>query len=78
MLPDGGLRNRGSILYRRQSSFLSISRSALGNSQPCIQWVSSCHGPLSEGLEADHTTLANAQAKNEWSYASTHITSWQA
>jgi len=53
--------------------FSETSRSALDNSQVRIQWTSRCHGPLfgkEQGSEADHTTLANAQIKNEWSYTS--------
>jgi hypothetical protein len=61
--------------------FSEILKSVLGNSQVRIQWVSRCQVPLSgkeQGPEADHTTLANAQVKNEWIYTSTHVISWPA
>jgi hypothetical protein len=53
--------------------FTTVSRMALGATQPSIQWVP---GALSFGVkwpgrEADHSPPSSAEVKNEWSYAST-------
>jgi hypothetical protein len=53
--------------------FITISRMALGPTQPPIQWVS---GALSLGVkrpgrEADHSPPSSAEVKNVWSYTST-------
>jgi hypothetical protein len=60
---------------RRLGIFLfpSASRTALGPTQPPIQWVP---GALSlrvkwPGREADHSPPSNAEVKNAWSYTST-------
>jgi hypothetical protein len=53
--------------------FTTASRTALGPTQPPIQWVS---GPLSlavkrTGREADRSPHLVPRSKNEWSYTST-------
>jgi hypothetical protein len=50
----------------------TVSRTALGPTQPPIQWVP---GALSLGVkrpgrEADHSPPSSAEAKNAWSYTS--------
>jgi hypothetical protein len=53
--------------------FTTASRTALGPTEPPIQWVS---GALSlrvkrPGREADHSPPSSAEVKNAWSYTST-------
>jgi hypothetical protein len=53
--------------------FTTVSRMALGPTQPPIQWVL---GDLSLGVkqpvhEADHSPPSSAKVKNVWSYNST-------
>jgi hypothetical protein len=53
--------------------FTTVSRPALGPTQPPIQWV---QGALSLGVkrpvrEADHSPPSSAEVKNAWSYTST-------
>jgi hypothetical protein len=53
--------------------FTTASRTALGPTQPPIQWVP---GALSLGVkqpvcEPDHSPPSSAEVKNEWSYTST-------
>jgi hypothetical protein len=53
--------------------FTTVSRTALGPTQPSIQWVT---GALSLGIkrpgrEADHSPPSSAKDKNAWSYFST-------
>jgi hypothetical protein len=53
--------------------FTTAYRTALGSTQPPIQWVP---GALSLGVkrpgsEADHSPPSSAEVKNEWSYTST-------
>jgi hypothetical protein len=53
--------------------FIIASRTALGSTQPPIQWVP---GGLSLGVkqpqyEADHSPPSSAEVKNAWSYTST-------
>jgi hypothetical protein len=53
--------------------FFTASRTALGPTQPPIQWVP---GALSLGVkrpgrEADHSPPSSAEVKNAWSYTST-------
>jgi hypothetical protein len=53
--------------------FATASRTALGPTQPPIQWVA---GVLSRGVkrprrEADYSPPSNAEVKNAWSYTST-------
>jgi hypothetical protein len=53
--------------------FTTAYRTALGPTQPPIQWIS---GVLSLGVrwpgrEADHSTISSAEAKNAWRYTST-------
>jgi hypothetical protein len=53
--------------------FTTASRTALGLTQPPIQWVP---GALSLGVkrpvrEADHSPLSSAEVKNAWSHTST-------
>jgi hypothetical protein len=61
--------------------FTTVSRTALGPTQPPIQWVP---GALSLGVKrpgrvADHAPPSNAEAKNAWSYTSTlpNTSSWR-
>jgi hypothetical protein len=59
--------------------FDTVSRPALGSTQPPIKWVP---GTLSlevkrPGREADHSPPSSAEVKNAWSYASTsHASPW--
>jgi hypothetical protein len=53
--------------------FSTLSRPALGSTQPPIQWVP---GALSAGVKrpgrkADHSSPASAEVKNMWMYTST-------
>jgi hypothetical protein len=53
--------------------FTTTSRTALGPTQPPVQWVP---GALSRGVkrpgrEADHSPPSSAEVKNAWSYTST-------
>jgi hypothetical protein len=53
--------------------FTTVSRTALGPTQPPMQWVP---GALSLGVkrperEADHSPPSSAEVKNAWSYTST-------
>jgi hypothetical protein len=53
--------------------FTTESRTALGHTQPPIQWVT---GALSLGVkrpgrEADHSPLSSDEVKNAWRYTST-------
>jgi hypothetical protein len=53
--------------------FTTVSRPALGPTQPPIQWVP---GVLSLGVkrlgrEADHSPPSSTEVKNAWSYTST-------
>jgi hypothetical protein len=53
--------------------FTTASRTALGPTQPPIQWIP---GALSLGIkrpgrEADHSPPSSAEVKNAWSYTST-------
>jgi hypothetical protein len=53
--------------------FTTASRTAVGSTQPSIQWVP---GALSLGVkrpesEADHLSLSSAEVKNAWSYTFT-------
>jgi hypothetical protein len=55
--------------------FTTASRTALGPTQPPIQWVP---GALSLGLkrqgrEADHSPPSSAEVKEAWSYTSTPL-----
>jgi hypothetical protein len=53
--------------------FITASRSALGTSQPPIQWVPRdlSLGVKRQGREADHSPPSRAEVKNAWSYIST-------
>jgi hypothetical protein len=53
--------------------FTTASRTALGPTQPPIQWVPGVLslGVKRQGSEADHSHPSNAEVKNEWSYTST-------
>jgi hypothetical protein len=53
--------------------FTTVSRPALGPTQPPIQWVSGAVslGVKRPGCEADHSLPSNAEFKNAWSYTST-------
>jgi hypothetical protein len=60
--------------------FTTVSRRALGTTQPPIQWV---QGVLSLGVkrpgrEAGHSPPSSAEVKNTWSYTSTpNTSSWR-
>jgi hypothetical protein len=72
---DYGLDNRWFDSRQRLGIFLSttVSRPALGPTQPPIRWV-----PVAPSLvvkrperEADHSPPCSAEVKNVWSYTST-------
>jgi hypothetical protein len=50
--------------------FTTMSRMALGPTQPPIQWVPGALslGVEQPGYEADHTPPSSAKVKNVWSY----------
>jgi hypothetical protein len=52
--------------------FTTASIPALVATQPPIQWVPGALSPEVKwpGREADHSSLSNAEVKNEWSYTS--------
>jgi hypothetical protein len=47
--------------------FTTASRTALGTTQPPIQWVPGVKRPV---LGADHSPISSAGVKNAWSYTS--------
>jgi hypothetical protein len=51
----------------------TASRTALGPTQPPIQWVPGAPslGVKRQRREADHSPPSSAQVRNEWSYTST-------
>jgi hypothetical protein len=53
--------------------FTTVSRTALGLTQPPIQWIPGALslGVKRPGLEADHSPPSSAKVKEEWSYTST-------
>jgi hypothetical protein len=53
--------------------FTTASRTALGPTQPLIQWVQGAIslGVKRPGREADHSLRYSAEVKNAWSYTST-------
>jgi hypothetical protein len=53
--------------------FNAVSRTALGPTQPLIQWVPEALslGVKRPGREADHSPPSSAKVKNAWSYTST-------
>jgi hypothetical protein len=60
------------MIYNFNVIFTTVSRTALGPTQPHIQWVI---GALSLGVkrpgrEADHSPPSTAEVKNAWSYTS--------
>jgi hypothetical protein len=72
------LEDRGSRFHSRRGLgiflFTTESKTALGSTQPPIQWVP---GALSlevkwPGREADHSPPSSAEVKNAWNYTSTH------
>jgi hypothetical protein len=72
-----GLNDRGSMVRFPRGLgiflFITASRTALGPTQPPIQWVP---GTLSlevkrPAREADHSPTSSADVKNSWSYTST-------
>jgi hypothetical protein len=52
--------------------FITASRTALGPTQPPIQWVPGAFslGVKWLGREADHSSPSSAEVKNAWSYTS--------
>jgi len=48
--------------------FCTVSRPALGPTQPPIQWVP---GALSLGIKSDQSPPSSAEDENAWSYTST-------
>jgi hypothetical protein len=53
--------------------FTTVSRTALGPTQPTTQWVPGAIslGVKRPGCEADHSPPSSAEVKNAWSYTST-------
>jgi hypothetical protein len=53
--------------------FTTVSRTALGPTQPSIQWVPAALslGVKRPGREADHSPPSSAEVKNAWHYNST-------
>jgi hypothetical protein len=53
--------------------FTTASRTALGPTQPPIQWVAGALslGVKRSGREADHSPPSSSESKNEWSCTST-------
>jgi hypothetical protein len=53
--------------------FTTVSRPALGPTQPPIQWVLRALSLWVKwpGREADHSSPSNAEVKNAWRYTST-------
>jgi hypothetical protein len=53
--------------------FSMLSRSALGSTQPPIQWVPGVLslGVKRQGCEADHSPPASAEVKKMWNHTST-------
>jgi hypothetical protein len=67
---DYGLDDRGSIPGRGKGFFslASVSRPALGPTQPPVQWVPevlSPGGKARPGRDADHSTPSSAEVVNE-------------
>jgi hypothetical protein len=53
--------------------FTTESRTALGPTQPPIQWASAALEVKRPGREADHSLQHSAEVKNAWNYTSTPI-----
>jgi hypothetical protein len=53
--------------------FATVSRLALGHTQPSIQWILGTLTPRVKqlGHKADYSPPSSAEVKNAWSYAST-------
>jgi hypothetical protein len=67
------VENGGQYIMRNFTVYITVSRTAMGPTQPPIQWVP---GALSLGVkwpgqEADHSLPSSAEDKNVWSYTST-------
>jgi hypothetical protein len=59
--------------------FYSSSRSALGSTQPPIEWVPGVSSSVvkRQGREADHSSPTSAEVKKIWIYiSSSHTPSW--
>jgi hypothetical protein len=67
------------LVPSRGRFFCFSSSSALGPTQPPIQWVPGALSPDVKRLEreADHSPSSGAEVKNAWSYTSTpHFMAW--
>jgi hypothetical protein len=69
MIEGGFETQQGLVIFL----FNTVSRPALGPTQPTIQWVPGILslGVKRPGREADHSPPSSAEIKNEWSYTST-------
>jgi hypothetical protein len=68
IVSDYGLDDRGSIPGGGKGSLASVSRQALGPTQPPVQWVLgvlSPGGKTRPGRDADHSPPSSAEVKNE-------------
>jgi hypothetical protein len=72
-LDDRGSRVRFSGVGLGIFLFTTASRTALGPTQPPIQWVLEALslGVKRPGRETDHSPPSTAEVKNAWSYTST-------
>jgi hypothetical protein len=60
-------------VWKNWMSFTSASRTALGSTQPLIEWLPWAVSlwVMRPGRDADHSPLSSAEVKNAWSYTST-------
>jgi hypothetical protein len=57
----------GRDLKGRELTLIQVVKTALGPTQPPIQWIPEVKRP---GCEADHSLPANAEVKKMWIYTS--------